>query len=222
MTSVSGPPSAADRAVLTRGHKQRERTRRRLVAAAVEVIGERGEAFSIGDVTQRAGVSNGTFYNYFDDRAALVDGMVPEVLADFAATSAASVSDDDPAVRFATITALVLRRAVTDPGRMRALVRLDAVYDAIVDGRALGHLRDDLAAGAASGRFDVDPDDAIVDVVVGTQLLAVRRIVDQRAAPGFESRVVARLLGALGLGGAEADAIARDAVNAAALITDPG
>ena len=69
---------------LTRGHKKKARTRRRLIAAAIDVIADRGEAFSISDVTTAAGVSHGTFYNYFDDRDALLGAVVPQVLADFA------------------------------------------------------------------------------------------------------------------------------------------
>ena len=53
------------------------------------VFAERGyEATSVEVLAERAGVSNGTFYNYFDDREALVDAVVPEVLAGFAEQSA--------------------------------------------------------------------------------------------------------------------------------------
>lgn len=56
------------------------RTRRRLVAAAEVVFGEKGfEAASISDITRQAGVALGTFYVYFPDKQALfvevVDGL---------------------------------------------------------------------------------------------------------------------------------------------------
>lgn len=55
-----------------------EDTRRALLEAAVEVVGEDGYAgASIAKITARAGVANGTFYNYFDDRQALFNQLLP-------------------------------------------------------------------------------------------------------------------------------------------------
>ena len=86
---------------------KRERTRRVLLNAAVDAIADVGEAITILDVTRRAGVSNGTFYNHFPDRDALVEAVAAEVLAAFTANSDQLVDVDDPALRFATISALV-------------------------------------------------------------------------------------------------------------------
>lgn len=204
-------PAAVD-TVITRGHKKRERTRRQLVAAAIDVIAERGEAFSISDITDRAEVSNGTFYNYFDDREQLIDAIVPEVLSTFAQRSAASVAATDPAERFATITALMFRRATVAPDPIRVLLRLDAVQRAIVQGRALDHLRADLDDGVTSGRFTIDIDDATIDVLVGALLLAARRLADQPVADHYEASVIERLLRMLGVAGEEAAELAREAM----------
>jgi TetR/AcrR family transcriptional regulator, transcriptional repressor for nem operon len=52
-------------------------TRERIVAAASEVIAERGVAeTSLDDVIERAGVSKSQLYHYFDDRAALLRAVV--------------------------------------------------------------------------------------------------------------------------------------------------
>jgi AcrR family transcriptional regulator len=196
---------------LTRGHKKKERTRNQLIAAAIDVIAERGEGFSISDIAARAGVSNGTFYNYFDDRDELIDAVVPDVLAAFAVASASAVESDDPAMRFAVITALALRQADVAPHTMGVVLRLDAVQRAILDGAALAHLRDDLADGVAAGRFVVGTDGAVVDVVVGALLLAVRRIIDQPVADDYPARIVAQLLRVLGLSDTEAETLAAQA-----------
>lgn len=51
-----------------------------LMDAAVKVVGERGfNGASISRVTEAAGVSQGTFYNYFDDRQALFNVLLPYV-----------------------------------------------------------------------------------------------------------------------------------------------
>ena len=202
------PAAASGR---TRGHKKKDRTRRRLIAAALDVIADRGDAFSVSEVAERAGVSNGTFYNYFDDRDDLVAAIVPEALATFATTSALVVQDDDPAVRFATITALALARARVEPERWRVLLRLDAAQSAVLDGEPVQHLRADLDAGRAEGRFVVGSTDAVVDVVVGSLLSAARRIVRGAADERYASEVVEVLLRGLGLDAIEAGAIAAEA-----------
>jgi TetR/AcrR family transcriptional regulator, transcriptional repressor for nem operon len=52
-------------------------TRERIVAAASELISERGIAeTSLDDVIERAGVSKSQLYHYFDDRAALLRAVV--------------------------------------------------------------------------------------------------------------------------------------------------
>lgn len=199
----------------TRGHKKKQRTRGQLIAAAIDVIAEQGEAFTASDVTKRAGVSNGTFYNYFTDREALIDAVVPEVLSSFAAASDLAVDDSDPALRFATISAMALQHAATDPDEFRVLLRLDAVQQVLVDGGPVDFLRADLAAGAAAGRFRSTIDDATTDLVVGTLLLAARRIVDHRVDDQYVTRVVVQLLLTVGIDESEAQSLAEHAMNSA-------
>lgn len=200
-----------DKPTLTRGHKKKARTRRQLVAAAVDVIAERGEAFSVSDIVARAGVASGTFYNYFTDRDELIGAVVPEVLASFAAESASAVVHEDPALRLAAISALALGRAATSPDEIRAVLRLDAVQKAIIDGGVADHLRDDLAVGVAAGRFEVPPGPAAVDVIVGSLFLAARRIVDGDMDDDYRRDVVTQLLCSLGIPHGEASALAQRA-----------
>lgn len=62
---------------LTRA-QQRERTREALIDAAVQVVGEHGYAgASVTAITRRAGVAQGTFYNYFDSREDCFDRLLP-------------------------------------------------------------------------------------------------------------------------------------------------
>lgn len=61
-------------------------TRRALVEAAAEVVGEFGYTdASIARITSRAGVALGTFYNYFETRQALFDILLPELGQDLIA-----------------------------------------------------------------------------------------------------------------------------------------
>ncbi len=70
-------PTAVDGAALS---AKGERTRRALLEAAEEVFGEYGwEQASIVKITERAGVSQGTFYRYFVSKQAIFDELVADL-----------------------------------------------------------------------------------------------------------------------------------------------
>ncbi|AMR79233.1 TetR/AcrR family transcriptional regulator [Cupriavidus nantongensis] len=57
-----------------------ERIRAALLRAAAEVVGEVGYSdASITMITQRAGVAQGTFYNYFKTRQDIFDALLPDM-----------------------------------------------------------------------------------------------------------------------------------------------
>ncbi len=199
---------------LTRGHKKKARTRQVLLDSALEVLAEQGEGFNIADLAGRAGVSHGTFYNYFTDREQLIDALVPHVVESFAARAAVEFDDPDPAVRFATITAQALAAAVHQPETVRVALRIDAVQRALVIDGPLSYLRRDLLDGRASGRFVGPADDGTLDVVLGALLLAARRVIDGEVAPAYRRSVIARLLQSLGVPRDDAVALAKRAVGA--------
>lgn len=193
----------------TRGHRKRERTRRQLLEAGLRVLAERGEALAVSDVTSEADVANGTFYNYFPDREALLDALAQQLLLSLA-EAAAGEPHDDPAVRFAVASGRVLRRAAEDPTWGRVVLRL--VNRPSVHGNVDRFLRDDLAAGLAAGRFDTGPDDATLDQVLGLLVMTLRRIVEGEARPDTPQRAVERGLRALGVSGDEAREIVEAAL----------
>ncbi len=73
----AAPPTAVDgAALLSKGR----RTRRALIDAAEQVFAEVGwEAASIVKITERAGVSQGTFYRYFVSKHAIFDELVDDL-----------------------------------------------------------------------------------------------------------------------------------------------
>lgn len=55
------------------------RTRARLCSAARQVLAERGYAAArVEDIVAEAGVSHGTFYTYFENKAAVLDALIDE------------------------------------------------------------------------------------------------------------------------------------------------
>ena len=205
-------PASAPAATPTRGHKKKARTRQLLLDTALEVLAEQGEGFSVADLVGRAGVSHGTFYNYFTDREQLVEALVPHIVGRFAERLAVEVIVADPAARFARISASALEAAQREPQTIRVALRLDAVQRGLLAGGPLAHLRQDLADGYATGRFSGPLDDGTLDVVLGTLLLAARRVADGEHSKAYRRSVLCRLLQALGVAADEAAALAADAV----------
>ena len=197
---------------LSRGHKKKARTRQLLLDTAVEVLSEQGEGFSVADLCGRAGVSHGTFYNYFTDREQLVDALVPHVVGRFADRMAVEVALPDPAQRFARISAQALETAVREPHVVRVALRLDAVQRTLLVEGPLAHLRHDLADGYATGRFSRRPDDGTLDVVLGALLLAARRVAGGEHRPAYRRSVLQHLLQSLGVASDDAATLAADAV----------
>ncbi len=69
---------------LTRGERN-DAVRRRLFAAAAKIVGEIGYAeASVARITEAAGVAQGTFYNHFPSRQALLDELLPALGAEMA------------------------------------------------------------------------------------------------------------------------------------------
>ncbi|MEO1063044.1 MAG: TetR/AcrR family transcriptional regulator [Actinomycetota bacterium] len=210
MTLVSRTAAEPTR---TRGYKKKQRTRRALIRAAVDEIAEHGDGFTILDVTRRAEVSNGTFYNHFDDRDALVDAVVEEVMGSFVTTSADLVDVDDAIRRFAAITSLLLERCAASPRLATVMLRLQSLahFDDWQDD-PFRHLRDDLQTAVEQGRLTTDPTVAAVDLVTGTLFRAVRRISSSGPDPEYQADVIRLLLQTFGLEEFEARHVAAEAV----------
>lgn len=67
-------------------HRQRGQTAERLLEAARAAFGELGwQATRVQDVVQRAGVSHGTFYTYYTNKAAVLEDLVRFSQADLVA-----------------------------------------------------------------------------------------------------------------------------------------
>ncbi|MEM7411347.1 MAG: TetR/AcrR family transcriptional regulator [Myxococcota bacterium] len=208
----------------TRGHKKKERTRRQLVEAGLRVLASKGQGLTVSDVVAEADVSNGTFYNYFADREVLLEALAEHTALSLAA-AAAREPIEDPARRFAMATTRVLLHAREDETWARVMLRLLGRPGSGIE--LARYLREDLADGAASGRFDfapepgrsgadgVLPDDATLDQVTGLVAMTIRRMVEGHAAPDAPEQAVQRGLRALGVDAREAAALAADAAAAA-------
>ncbi|MEM7139977.1 MAG: TetR/AcrR family transcriptional regulator [Actinomycetota bacterium] len=219
-TPETAPSPDAAAAEHTRGHKKRARTRLALVDAGLRALAVKGEALTISDVVAEAGVSNGTFYNYFDDRDALFEALARHLAEAETDRADLEIGVEDPAERFAAVTARVLARAATDHTWGRVVLRLAAIQYAPTES-PMRHLRHDLAAGHAAGRFAVGDAPAMVDLVGGAIMVAIRRIVAGGGSDAYVVELIAGLLCALGVERDDADRAARAGLAEAGHRFDP-
>lgn len=201
----------------TRGHKKRARTHGMLMQAGLAVLAEKGEALSISDIVAEAGVSNGTFYNYFDDRDAFLDGLADHVAASLPGRTIARVEGEDSARRFALVSASTFAQAANQPAWGWALLRFESLRPQLQETMVSG-LRYGLGLGHEQGRFPAGKDAATVDLVSAMILQTVRRVVTCHADTTYAADAITLMLSALGVARDEARAIADDGVNRAGLV----
>jgi len=91
--------------------ERNQAVRQRLFDAAARIVGERGYAeASVARITAEAGVAQGTFYNHFASRQALLDSLLPELGQQMA-------------------HAIQSRTAMVRPEKLRELARFQAFFD---------------------------------------------------------------------------------------------
>ena len=192
-------------APLTRGYRKKERTRRQLLSAGLRVLREKGESFKPRDVIEEAGVSTGTYYNYFADTDLLIDEIMREELLKITSATA-SGTIDDPALRIAVSATQILRRTLEDPLIARFVLRL--LYRPGQHNQMTRFLREDLTEGFETGRFTYGPDDSTLDLASGLLIMTIHRITAGAIADNFIVMMVVRLLEALGIPREEAERLA--------------
>lgn len=192
--------------------RRKARTRAALVTAAAELLAEgvSTEAVSIREITDRADVGFGTFYNYFDAKTDLfavaageaLDGQAGRVLDRTAHLP-------DPAETFAARLRLVVGLVEAHPQVARILLRSGTDHVLRTSGHGPLALAD-LTAATRAGRLTVDDPDAALAATGGALLGVVALLLDDpaRDVAATASGLAAGLLRMFGLPAAEAAEVA--------------
>jgi AcrR family transcriptional regulator len=199
----------------TRRHPRAERTRGALVAAGRRLFCERPvDAVTVDDIVQAAGVGNGSFYNHFADREAMVRAISAEIRAGVEqAIDRANAEVGDPARRVARACCTYLRFALDEPERAGFLVRVHSGHTSL-DAPLNRGLVDDISGGLGAGRFRVATLESGVLYVLGVTQMALTRIVQEPSAPlavSLAQQMCAMMLSGLRVPDADADLIAAQA-----------
>jgi AcrR family transcriptional regulator len=170
MPTVSEEAEQTGAQVTARG----ARTAARLREAAKEAFDELGWGGTrVEDVVQRAGVSHGTFYTYYDNKSALLADLVAESQRDIAALASAPWVGEDVRAALAAVVAGFLDRYARDAVTMRTWLeaaREDRTFAELylsARGLFVDRVADNVAAiVAASGRQDGPPAGTIASTLV--------------------------------------------------------
>lgn len=203
MISITHPPA--------RQGGKRDRTRAQLLAAAEHLFAEKGiEGASIQEMAARAGVANGTFYNHFRTKEAVLEAVAAGLAVDLCeriTDSARAIQDG--AERMAIGNRRYIGLALEQPERARLLLAVSAAAAPELVGRVDRYMEADLRLGMAQGRFAVARVRTAKDVIGGSVMTAMQRAVSGPVPRGYASEVAAMVLRALGMNGGEADEVAR-------------
>lgn len=179
-----------------------------MLAAAARVVSELGETRArIDDFIAAAGISRGSFYNYYSTREELLEDLWARFGSEpFHDIQQESQSLSDPAERFATEARLVFQRAARDPIWGWLVYSMSATDKVPQD--LLSFPRPDLLIGHRQGRFRFSNLDCTTDLIVSALRRALLGILSQGREVDYGIGIVELLLRALGLDQEEAGAIA--------------
>ncbi|MDF3885832.1 MULTISPECIES: TetR/AcrR family transcriptional regulator [Cupriavidus] len=185
--------------------ERRARMRKRLIESAMIVFAQRGIGASvIPDVIAAAGVSQGSFYNYFRTNDDLLAAVSDALSHDMVQMIESVVGDiEDPALRVATGIRLYLHLARSYPvvaqflsGTGLSLVgKKSSVYE---------YLPSDIKEGLKTGTFDEASADVALDMVAGAGVIAVHRMAQGKTTKDYPERIVRAVLRSLGVSAASA------------------
>jgi AcrR family transcriptional regulator len=178
------------------GQRRRARTRSHIIGTALAVFAEKGpDAPVIDDFIRAAGVARGTFYNYFTSTQDLLDAAT-KTLEDNVMTSTLSAMAriEDPVLRLATGIRLWLRWAQSDAIGCGFVVR-SRFRGSLVEEQVAADLR----GGLEAGRFRFPSVEIARDLLVGTILEAMHRMMTTDVADTFADDVAGLILQGVGV-----------------------
>ncbi len=154
--------------MLGRRERKKEETRRRITLAALELFHEKGfEATTVDEITERADVAKGTFFNYFPRKESVLEALsqewmerAEEHMVYHGKTSSerikaifggvAQAYGEDRALARMLVRVSMERMVRPEPDATRTGL-YSLVATAIRDGQECGEFRDDLAVDAVFG-----------------------------------------------------------------------
>ena len=184
--------------------RRKMRTRAALLGAARALLAEGREGASIEEITKRAGVGFGSFFNHFPGgKEELFDEAVFEILDGYAAWIRSVTGElDDPAEVFARSFRLTGRLVAAQPDLLAPLLARGS--ELLLLERGLREVAmEDLTRGVATGRFVALPAEVHL-MSVGGVLLGLVQLLTSSGSLATDEVIDAISAGVLRLLGVEA------------------
>jgi AcrR family transcriptional regulator len=188
------------------GHdRRRDRTRAKLIAATRELVAEKGvTGLRVSEITERAEVALGSFYNHFESKDELAGVVIEDALRTLTQSLTARLTPGQDAVE---IVGNAMRRFVSlaydDPEFARLIVQIDTA-DALMAASVFPEGRRALSEGVAAGHFAIDDIENTLITVLGGACALMRAILAGRVGPRAELQFAEHTLRSLGVPGASA------------------
>lgn len=167
------------------GEKRRKKTESRIIETALHIFGEKGpDAPVINDFIKAAGISRGTFYNYFNNTSDLLVATSTWLTDDLVQSIESEVLQiNDPVVRHGVGLRLWLRKARTDLIWCRFIARTW-----FQGGYALNAPLRDIREALEAGDVSCPSAECAWDMTLGTVRQAMIRMLQE---PAFATEVYA-------------------------------
>lgn len=189
-----------------------DRTRARLIAATIQVLGSLGyKNASVLEITKAAKVSNATFYLYFKSKAEVMDAAVFQVAEEISNQIYEDEKDIADVVRRCAYAVRHFMAAVlADPSWAKAMLE---TYAALPEQQAWAHVRKfmlrTLHDGIAQGVFFIEGSALQIECVISVIMMAVRMQLEGSAGPDAIRDCIVLVLRMVGVSREDADAAAR-------------
>lgn len=164
---------------------RRERTKQALLRAGIELIAEERTDLSILAITQKAGVSNGSFYNAFTDRTQFFDAVAEYAVDNLAIIFEMATDQDLDSVDAAAMNIRILAYAHRlVPTLSKSIVRRSPDFYTRPN-ELVRKLRERISAGVEDGSFHVASTESAVAIIFGANAMLGQRLHED---PALNSR----------------------------------
>lgn len=178
------------------GQAQKAKTRAAIIEAAIPVFARHGPDIPvIDDFVKAAGVSRGTFYNYFQTTRELLDAVMSSLSDELIETIIPAVAgQSNPVIRLATAARLFYRRARLDPMFRAFLGSVSGVGNL-----AVHHARADLQEAIEQKLVRVQDIELGEAIAFGVMVFALKTSSVEAGGQERAREVVRAILNALGV-----------------------
>lgn len=184
---------------------RREKTRAKLLKSALHVFARHGVDASIIDlIIKEAGLSRGTFYNYFTSNEELFIAVAEEVSNQIIRfVDPLVMAQNDAAARVACGVSMVLELAKAYPIFAEFVVRggIAALGTGSLTRESVPR---DINAGIASGQFSITDKRLAFDLIVGPVIAAFHTLLSEDISENYPRALAQAVLQSLGVDKAQA------------------